>query len=258
MALNDWADREHDGATRADRPIPSGAIHPGAALALGVGLSLLGPLLSLQISPEAALVMGAVAGLSLLYNLGVRGAASGPLLLGACRAGNLLAGMVAALALRPDGAELAPWHGVAAASYGLYVLLLSCLARHEDAEAEVPAELTAWNHPRSWLLLSAAVLALAPLSRLAGGSGSLDPLGLVAALGISAAGASGLVRRALAVSEWSPGAILGSMGMGLRRLLVVTAALAATQGLPDGLAVASAILLGYPVSFALRKLAPPS
>ncbi|MCF3964273.1 UbiA family prenyltransferase, partial [Streptomyces fuscigenes] len=33
MALNDWADREEDAAERPGRPIPSGRIGPGAALA---------------------------------------------------------------------------------------------------------------------------------------------------------------------------------------------------------------------------------
>ena len=31
LALNDWADRERDRAERPERPLPSGAISPGAA-----------------------------------------------------------------------------------------------------------------------------------------------------------------------------------------------------------------------------------
>ena len=35
MALNDWCDREHDAATRPDRPIPSGAVTADQVLGLG-------------------------------------------------------------------------------------------------------------------------------------------------------------------------------------------------------------------------------
>ena len=42
MALNDWRDRAADAATRPDRPLVSGAIRPGAALAVVVLLNVLG------------------------------------------------------------------------------------------------------------------------------------------------------------------------------------------------------------------------
>jgi ABC-type spermidine/putrescine transport system permease subunit I len=48
------------------------------------------------------------------------------------------------------------------------------------------------------------------------------------------------------------------MGMGLRRLLVVTGSLALTQGGTIGVAVAACVLCGYPVSYALRRVFPPS
>lgn len=35
MALNDWADRELDAVERPERPIPSGRVSAGAALATG-------------------------------------------------------------------------------------------------------------------------------------------------------------------------------------------------------------------------------
>ena len=49
VMANDWADREHDAKTRPGRPIPSGAIPAGLALALGLGLLVLGPVLALQV-----------------------------------------------------------------------------------------------------------------------------------------------------------------------------------------------------------------
>ncbi|WP_162795796.1 UbiA family prenyltransferase, partial [Nonomuraea lactucae] len=38
MALNDYADRDVDARERPERPIPSGRVSPGLALAAGAGL----------------------------------------------------------------------------------------------------------------------------------------------------------------------------------------------------------------------------
>ena len=46
--------------------------------------------------------------------------------------------------------------------------------------------------------------------------------------------------------------------MALRRLLIFTATVALLRGAPAGVIVSLAILSGYPISFALRKLFPPS
>ncbi|WP_017616085.1 SCO3242 family prenyltransferase [Nocardiopsis salina] len=42
MALNDYADRELDAVERPERPIPSGAVRPGEALAVAAGLTAAG------------------------------------------------------------------------------------------------------------------------------------------------------------------------------------------------------------------------
>lgn len=42
LALNDWADREHDARTRPTRPIPSGSVPAAAALIGGLGLVVAG------------------------------------------------------------------------------------------------------------------------------------------------------------------------------------------------------------------------
>uniref|UniRef100_UPI00140B214F SCO3242 family prenyltransferase n=1 Tax=Streptomyces sp. YIM 98790 TaxID=2689077 RepID=UPI00140B214F len=39
MALNDWADRDLDAAERPERPVPSGRVTPGEALAVAAGLT---------------------------------------------------------------------------------------------------------------------------------------------------------------------------------------------------------------------------
>ncbi len=260
MALNDWADRRHDAATRPERPIPSGRISAGFALGLGLTLSLVGPLLSYVAAPAAGWALAVVAFLSVSYNLGVRGPRIGPLLLGACRAGNLIAAFLCGRAsVVHDVAQdtvIEAWPLALALAYGLYVFLLSCLARYEDTEAGPLPPTGSVRHPRSLLLYAAVVLALAPWLR------TLDPdaslAWVVAAAGVALAGAFGLFQRVHSVVDWNPGAILGSMGMGLRRLLIATGSFAVTQGRYEGLLVALVILAGYPASFALRKLFPPS
>jgi 4-hydroxybenzoate polyprenyltransferase len=93
MALNDWRDREHDRATRPTRPIPSGAVPAGTALTLALLLLGFGPLLALQHSREAALWSLGLSLLAASYDLVGRGPLLGPLLLAACRAGNLGLGL---------------------------------------------------------------------------------------------------------------------------------------------------------------------
>ena len=100
MALNDWADREHDAKTRADRPIPSGRVDPETALVLAATLMVTGPLVAgLAFGWVPALVLTAAALLAGLYDLAGRGPWMGPSLLGACRFTNVLFGAVAALSL---------------------------------------------------------------------------------------------------------------------------------------------------------------
>jgi hypothetical protein len=89
MALNDWSDRAEDERVRPDRPIPSGAIDPRAALAAALLLLLGGVAFAALALPAAALWMGGVALCASFYNLAGRGPWLGPLLLAACRAGNL-------------------------------------------------------------------------------------------------------------------------------------------------------------------------
>jgi NADH:ubiquinone oxidoreductase subunit 4 (subunit M) len=74
---------------------------------------------------------------------------------------------------------------------------------------------------------------------------------------IALAGAFGLLVRSLRGFP-SRHDVMASVGMALRRLLVATAAIAAQAGTSDGLWVSAAILCGYPLSFALRRIFPPT
>ncbi len=229
MALNDWADSERDERTRPERPIPSGAVSPQAALVVAIVLLALGPLIANWYWGPASLLLAGVAALAALYDLAARGAWTGPLLLGACRAGNLLAGMIAFGELTPACAWLA-------GGYGAYVFLVSRLGRMEDG-----ADARIGTRPRT-LLVGAGLCQLIPLA---------FGLALTAPLAALRIGWLGLRPRA-----WSRATVMQAMGSSLRLLLLYTASVAWLGG---GAWLAIALLLvGYPLAWVLRQVFPPS
>lgn len=247
MALNDWADRDEDRPLRPDRPIPSGAVRPAAALFIGAALLLIGPLLAFSVSAPCAGVLLAVSATAFVYDVGPRGRTLGPLLLAACRAGNLTAGIVYGA-----GAAFEPILLVPAAAYGAYVFAVSSLARLEDA----PESVLQSSRPSLQLGLAALILAASPITALA-----LRPSemwSLFAALVLACLGAAGLAARARHPGPWSGAEVTRATGLGLRRLLVFSSALALATGGREGVFVAVAILAGYPVSYWLRGVFPPS
>jgi 4-hydroxybenzoate polyprenyltransferase len=252
MALNDWADRARDARHAPARPIPSGAIAPRAALAIAIALLSAGPLLALAADRTAGALLGAVAAAAALYDLALRGALAGPLALGACRAGNLAAG----IALGAGGWPTAAW--LPAAAYGAYVACVSWFALDEDSEA--PALGSA---PRARLALAALALAGAPWSMavsvpvgsLAGVHGLAA---FLAACGLATAGAWPLARRAASPAPFAPPEVRAFTGALLRRLLLFTAALALARGTPAGWLAGGVALAGYPLAYALRRAFPPT
>lgn len=278
MVLNDWADRLADAATRPDRPLPSGAIQPRTALLVALALLVAGPLLVALADPRLAGWAVLLALLVALYDLFGRGAMVGPLLLGGCRALNLALGVLAGslLALGPHATSRRAW--LLVALYGAYVFFASRTARLEDDEDDAPLG----RRPSAYL--SGAVLALAavPLAAfvrlepaLVGDAGSDWPPGAgtwllrfgvpVALVGWSLVGLLGEVAR----RDWTRPLVGRAMGMALRRLLVFTAAAAWLAWAQDdarvldleglgGHWVAALILMGYPISHALRSVFPPT
>lgn len=259
MALNDWADRGEDVRANPGRPIPSGALSARTALALALVLLVLGPLLATAVAPRAGLVLAGVALCAALYDLAGRGAWRGPLLLGLCRAGNLGTGLAFASTLAParPALVLAPF------AYGLYVFLVSRLARLEDVESDRLARF----QPARWIVGAGLVLAgigflgvyLAAQPDRAGAEALLGWPGRAAPL-LALVGAYGLFS---AVWEqggaaWTPESVRRITGMALRRLLIASAALAAAAGTQDGGWVAVGILCGYPLAHLLRKVFPPT
>lgn len=244
MALNDWADREVDARLRADRPIPAGAISSGAALAVALLLLSSGVAFAALVSGAAALAAGVLALTAAGYDLFGRGPWLGPFLLGACRAGNL------ALPLLSFDLDGLPSWAAAPLLYGAYVFAVSRLGRLEDAEEALDDGRT----PRRRLAWAATLLALVPLVPLE--SATLVGRGVALALTLPAGWT--LWRAAREVDAWSQGEVERCMGLSLRRLLLVSAGLAALPGSAPALASSAVILMGFPLAHALRRVFPPS
>jgi hypothetical protein len=136
-----------------------------------------------------------------------------------------------------------------AAAYAAYVSAVSSLGRLEDAAEAALAS----SRPSVQLALAGLILAASPLAGRSTGTASL-----IAGLVLASAGAVGLFARARKSSPWSGAEVTRATGLGLRRLLVFTAALSLATGGRDGAFVAAAILAGYPVSYFLRGVFPPS
>lgn len=248
LALNDWCDREHDAATRPDRPIPSGAVSEAGAFALASGLTLVGVLCAALATPWAGAWMAGVALLAGLYNRRGRGPQAGPLLLALCRGGNLATGTLYAFAA---GYEPSFTHsGLAALLYAGYVHQVSRLGRLEDGE---DSDLDA-GRIGSFLFTAAALLLAAGFAP----RGAGDEVAQFPAILMAGAGAAALIREPLRRESWSPARVGRCMGLCLRRLLLFTAIFAWNTGTTTGAWTAGALLLGYPCAWSLRRWFPPS
>lgn len=252
MVLNDWADQKADAKTRPDRPIPAGRIESSSALAAGTLLLFFGLGAALMVGPSTALWMGIVAWLAWTYTTRGRGPWIGPLLLAACRAGNLGAGLIAA--------EDNPVYRVGEIGtvwllptlYAGYVFVVSRLGRMEDSEDGAPLG----SRPQRLLLGLAAILVAVPFTPI---GGVLSPtFARGAALVVAILGASGLLKLALKTETWTPGLVMAAMGCCLRRLLIFSAAATLLLGTTESYIVGGCILMGYPASWLLRGLFPPS
>ncbi|MFD9353928.1 SCO3242 family prenyltransferase [Streptomyces sp. NPDC060031] len=159
MALNDWADREEDARERPGRPIPSGRIRPGAALAAAGGLTAAGVALAACAGRRPAAVAGALAGTVWAYDLGLKHTPAGPAAMAAARSLDLMLGAVAS-----GGAAAGPGAGPGAGGGGLRPVLASAgmLGVHTYAVTAVSRRETQGGAPATALaaLANTAVLAV--------------------------------------------------------------------------------------------------
>ncbi|WP_328885989.1 UbiA family prenyltransferase [Streptomyces sp. NBC_00316] len=95
MALNDWADRDEDAVDRPHRPIPSGRITPGAALAAAGALTAAGLMLAARAGRPALTVATGLAATVWAYDLRLKHTQAGPAAMAAARALDLLLGATA-------------------------------------------------------------------------------------------------------------------------------------------------------------------
>ena len=128
MVFNDYFDRLIDAQERPDRPIPSGAISAAAALRLAGGLMLVGLTSAAIVGPLSMGIAVAVCALVLAYDGGLKKTWLGPLVMGACRSGNVLLG-ASAVGSVFEFVSLSRWP--IAVSLGVYIAGVTLFARQE-------------------------------------------------------------------------------------------------------------------------------
>ncbi|GHG86751.1 SCO3242 family prenyltransferase [Streptomyces lanatus] len=136
MALNDWADRAEDAAERPHRPLPSGRIHPTAALTAACALTGAGLALAARAGRPALTVAAPLAATVWAYDLALKHTPSGPAAMATARALDLLLGAAATSghtrAALPSAALL-----------GTHTLAVTVVSRQETQGGSPLAPLTA-------------------------------------------------------------------------------------------------------------------
>ncbi|MFJ2830609.1 SCO3242 family prenyltransferase [Streptomyces sp. NPDC087263] len=92
MALNDWADRAEDAVDRPHRPLPSGRIHPAAALAAAGALTAAGLALAARAGGRSLAVAVPLAATIWAYDLALKQTPAGPAAMATARGLDVLLG----------------------------------------------------------------------------------------------------------------------------------------------------------------------
>jgi 4-hydroxybenzoate polyprenyltransferase len=95
MALNDWADRAEDAVERPHRPLPSGRIHPAAALAAAGVLTAAGLVLAARAGRSSLAVAAPLAATVWAYDLTLKRTPAGPVAMATARGLDVLLGAAA-------------------------------------------------------------------------------------------------------------------------------------------------------------------
>ncbi|MFH9980824.1 SCO3242 family prenyltransferase [Streptomyces sp. NPDC017179] len=232
MALNDWADRAEDAAERPHRPLPSGRIAPGAALAAAGALTALGLALAARAGRPALTVAVPLAATVWAYDLGLKRNWAGPPAMAAARSLDLVLGAAASGGRVRDAVP-------SAAALGVHTLAVTAVSRRETqgGSAAVPLAALAVTSGVAYALAPPAVALRLPADR--GGAAPLGPPGLTPAPGGAlraalALGYAATVARPLAhaVLNPSPPLTQRAVGGGIRAMIPLQAALSARAGAP--------------------------
>ncbi|SFB92326.1 SCO3242 family prenyltransferase [Streptomyces aidingensis] len=236
MALNDWADRELDAVERPERPIPSGRVAPGEALALAAGLTGAGLGIAAAAGGRRALRVAApLAATVWAYDLLARNTPAGPAVMALARGLDVLLGAAG------GGLGRAALPAVAVAGHTAGVTLLS---RGEVHGADPRAG-------RAALLATGAAAALAALPRRG------RPARSVLTGAALAAGYAATVGRAQLAAALHPDPVLvrGATGAGVRGVIPLQAALVAGSGAP---ATAALLAASAPAARLAAKVVSPT
>ncbi|MFG3582175.1 SCO3242 family prenyltransferase [Micromonospora chersina] len=234
MAANDWADRRLDAVERPERPIPSGRIHPAAALGVAAGLTAAGLAVAGAAGGRRATAVAVPLAATIWgYDLLAKNTAAGPAVMAACRGLDVLLGASVGPSRGGGGREARPAaRGLvralpAALTVAAHTWTVTALSRREVSGADR-------RLPRATLAGTALVAATA--------LGRPDPVPVALAAGY--AGRYGAAQ-ARVLADPSPARVRAAVGAGITGLPALQGALTARAGNRLlGLAVAAAAPLG--------------
>ena len=237
MALNDYADRALDADERPERPIPSGRVTPGEALAMAGGLTGAGLALAAVGGGRAAVRVAVPLAVAVwAYDLLLKSTPLGPAAMATCRGLDVLLGA-------SGGREGVRAALPAAAAIAVHTAGVTALARGEVHGASPTAARAAASGTALVGLATAVGPAASPRHRLLG------------ALGAAAYGL--LVGRAQTAASRDPSAaaVRGATIAGIHGMVPLQAALTARAGAP---ASAVGLLAAFPAARALSRRVSPT
>ncbi|AVH60999.1 hypothetical protein C4B68_06130 [Streptomyces dengpaensis] len=250
MALNDWADRAEDAVERPHRPLPSGRIHPAAALAAAGALTAAGLALAARAGRPSLAVAVPLAATVWAYDLTLKRTPAGPAAMATARGLDVLLGATATVGTAPSRGGLFGRAPAGSAAHGQKVLLgatatVGTAPRRGGLFGQEPTGSAA--HGQKVLLGATATGSTAP-SR--GGLFGRAPAGSAAhgqkvLLGATATGSTA-PRRVGLVGQAATGSAVRSLDVVLGA--TATACRTARRALPSALALATHTLAVTTVS----------
>lgn len=259
MAQNGVVDAAEDRRAKPGRPIPRGALRPGAAHVAWVGLTLAALAVAGSLGRDVLLAAGAIAVLTAAYHLGLkRLRVVGCLVLGAARGLDLALGglaLVHASRAAPEGSPLALLARSNLDDFQLvvpaYAAYVACASLHASTDDE-PAAGRAWSR----IGLGGAALVLAGLAALVLHALARDrlphPLRLIGPALL-------LVALARLLVAWRSRPAPAVTGVALSNLYLFGAAIVSlVVQVPFGPGAAALILLLFAASRLLLRTFPPT